>query len=307
MNVIDYVDEFVKRHAASGAIERSTAAGYAYTAARIRKALPNVALECLGPRHVQNMDARLAAMGYSYSAISLSNKLLLQAYNDAVACGLAPYNPALGVKGPKKRNKKPGINYLDAQARRRLLEALDRLGLCELSVGAALALFTSLRQGEVCGLRWGDVEFESRLIWSRRAIGRAAQGAYVKDCKDGKVKSVPMSDTLAAVLQRWRASSGTPRPSFYVLGGARHINPNGLGKRWRAFAEQEGIYGTEGRLCTFHDLRHTWATVAVAAGMDIKTVASVMGHANAAMTLNVYASADPEAKRRVARAIDGMI
>lgn len=307
MDVIEYVDEFVKRHAASGAIERSTASGYAYTAARIRKALDPVSLDALGPRQIQNMDARLSRMGYSYSAISLSNKLLLQAYNDAVACGLAAYNPALSVKGPKKRNKKPGINYLDAHARRKLLEALDRMGLCELSVASALALFTSLRQGEVCGLRWGDVEFDSRLIWSRRAIGRAERGSYVKDCKDGKVKSVPMSDTLAAVLQRWRGASKAARPSHYVLGGASHLNPGSLGKRWKAFAEQEGIVGTEGRVCTFHDLRHTWATVAVASGMDIKTVASVMGHANAAMTLNVYASADPEAKRRAAGVIDAMI
>lgn len=60
------------------------------------------------------------------------------------------------------------------------------------------------------------------------------------------------------------------------------------------------LIGTEGVRVNFHGLRHTFATVAVASGVDIKTVSSILGHANAAMTLNVYASADPDAKRAAA-------
>jgi integrase len=67
------------------------------------------------------------------------------------------------------------------------------------------------------------------------------------------------------------------------------------------------LIGTEGKRCTFHDLRHTFATAAIAAGVDVKTVSSILGHANAAMTLNVYASADPDAKRRAAAVIDKAI
>ena len=48
----------------------------------------------------------------------------------------------------------------------------------------------------------------------------------------------------------------------------------------------------------FHDLRHTFATAAITSGADVKSVSSILGHANAAMTLNIYASADAEAKRR---------
>lgn len=63
------------------------------------------------------------------------------------------------------------------------------------------------------------------------------------------------------------------------------------------------MIGTEGRICTFHDLRHTFATAAIAAGVDVKTVSSILGHANAAMMLNVYASADHDA---VASAMERM-
>ena len=61
--------------------------------------------------------------------------------------------------------------------------------------------------------------------------------------------------------------------------------------------------GTEGRPCTFHDLRHTFATIAISEGADVRSVAAILGHANVAMTLNVYASADAEAKRRAAEIV----
>lgn len=85
------------------------------------------------------------------------------------------------------------------------------------------------------------------------------------------------------------------------------MHPGTLCRQWKSVAELLGLKGSEGRRVTFHDLRHTWATVAVASGADIKTVASNLGHANAAMTLNIYASADPDAKRRAASIMDGAI
>jgi len=66
---------------------------------------------------------------------------------------------------------------------------------------------------------------------------------------------------------------------------------------------QTQLVGTQGRVPTFHDLRHTFATAAIAEGVDVKTVSSILGHTNAAMTLNVYASADPAAKRAAAETI----
>jgi len=66
---------------------------------------------------------------------------------------------------------------------------------------------------------------------------------------------------------------------------------------------QTQLVGTQGRVPTFHDLRHTFATAAIAEGVDVKTVSSILGHTNAAMTLNVYASADPAAKRAAAKTI----
>lgn len=82
------------------------------------------------------------------------------------------------------------------------------------------------------------------------------------------------------------------------------MKPHGLWRPWKALADSMGLVGTQGRRPTFHDLRHTFATFAIAEGIDVKTVSSIMGHANAAMTLNIYASADADAKRAAAMTID---
>ena len=68
-----------------------------------------------------------------------------------------------------------------------------------------------------------------------------------------------------------------------------------------------GLLGTEGKTPTFHDVRHTYATTAIANGIDVKTVSNQMGHKDAAMTLNTYATVDPDAARRAAERMGDVI
>lgn len=71
---------------------------------------------------------------------------------------------------------------------------------------------------------------------------------------------------------------------------------------WRR-AKRLELKGSQGKRPTFHDLRHAFATTAIAEGVDVKSVSSILGHADASMTLNVYASADPEAKRNAVETV----
>jgi hypothetical protein len=93
---------------------------------------------------------------------------------------------------------------------------------------------------------------------------------------------------------------------LYVLGNAEgaFYYPDRLTKEFASVIKMLGLVGITGKLVTLHDLRHTYATYLVAVGTDIKTVSSLMGHANAAMTLNTYASTDPHAKRSAVKTIE---
>lgn len=95
---------------------------------------------------------------------------------------------------------------------------------------------------------------------------------------------------------------------LYVVGkdDGSYSNPIVISRQWTELAKALGIKGTEGTYPTLHDLRHTYAGASISAGVDVKTVSSNLGHSNAAMTLNVYATSDPKAKREAARKIDAV-
>ncbi len=86
-----------------------------------------------------------------------------------------------------------------------------------------------------------------------------------------------------------------PFSNCFILGTqeseSRPYNPTQLGKDFAAFCKMNGFS------CTFHDLRHTFATMMIATGTDVRTVASYLGHASVSMTLNIYADVDPDAKK----------
>ena len=85
------------------------------------------------------------------------------------------------------------------------------------------------------------------------------------------------------------------------------MRPNTIWLRWRNLAEALELKGTRGTRPTFHDLRHTFATMAVAAHVDIKAISASMGHSNAAMTLNIYADATAEGKQRAAQTMQAVL
>lgn len=309
-SVPDYVDAFINSLEARQAIEASSVKGYHSSAKFIREEFSRVTVGNLKPEQVERWEAKLTKRGLSSSTVGKAHRLLKQALKNAVNCRVIDFNPVDPVKPPKRRNKKPGINALDVDSRTELLSRLDEMELTPVTVAARIALFTGLRRGEICALRWQDVDLQTNTIWVRQAIGEAEGGYYVKLAKTDKVRDVALPDTLADVLTKWRREqrlsfaekTATLDGSSYVLGNPLgFLSPHELARGWSALSHAIGVRGTEGRLPTFHDLRHTWATMYLAAGGDVKTAASNLGHSNAAMTLNVYASADPHAKREAAR------
>ncbi|OUO46002.1 hypothetical protein B5F79_08630 [Olsenella sp. An285] len=307
--VSQYVDDMVTSLANSKAIEASTVSGYRTTAGYIREAFSNVTMGELTPEQVRDWEAGLIGRGLSSSTVGKAHRLLKQAFKYAVNSRALTWNPVDAVKPPKRTKKHTGINALDKAGRTLILSKLDGMGLTPVTVAARIALFTGLREAEICGLQWRDVDPSSSVLWVRRSIGTGEGGTYLKLAKTDKARDVALPKSLAALLVSWRerqterfrAIGAILGEDSYIIGDpVGYYRPGRLSKDWTALSRALEVRGTEGRLVTFHDLRHTWATMYLAAGGDVKTAASNLGHANAAMTLNIYASADPDAKRRAA-------
>ncbi len=201
---------------------------------------------------------------------------------------------------PPKRVKTP-INALNRKERTRMLDLARKAQPTPLGIAIELALTTGMRRGEVCALRWSDLN-DNRTITVRRALGNGEGGFYVKEPKTASsCRDIPLTrytyDLLCAirkdsqhVFTELRVPFGDP----YILGtqgvDSRPYNPSILTKEFSAFCKMNGFE------CTFHDLRHTFATMMIAGGTDVRTVASYLGHASVSMTLNIYADVDPDAK-----------
>lgn len=295
----------IERAESVGAISPRTATDYRTALARVPDEVAGTPVARLTGAQLAQMEARLSER-YAPHSVRKVHSLVKAALGAMARDGVLPRNPMDGVKGPPNRNARPGINALDSAARERLKAVLADAVPCPGVMAATVSLYTGLRRGEVCGLRWQDVDLDRGTMWVRRSIEVVGGKVAVKGTKTGRDRDVAIPDTLAEAMRGWRDSGAAG--DVYVIGsGDGYARPDAVSHEWSALAKALDLRGTEGRLCTFHDLRHTWATAAVAAGIDIKTVSSNLGHANAAMTLNIYASADPEAKRRAAEVMDSVI
>lgn len=308
--VPDYVDAFIDSLEKRGTIESSSVKGYKSSAKYIREGFPKTSVGGLKPEHVERWEEWLIKRGLSPSTVGKAHRLLKQVMKSACNRQVIDFNPVGPVKPPKRRNKKTGINALDVDGRTELLNRLNAMELTPVVVAAQIALYTGLRRSEICALRWQDVDYDNGCIWVRQSLGEGEGGFYLKLSKTDKVRDVALPISIVALLEDWSSKMGLKRSrselliegNIYVLTcSPTYFSPHALSYEWGSLAKMLGIRGTEGRIPTFHDLRHTWATMYLAAGGDVKTAASNLGHSNVAMTLNVYASADPIAKKEAAR------
>jgi len=311
--VKSYIDGLEK----SQAVEASTINGYRISWTHVRDDLADETVAGITAARCREWETSMLSDGnLSASTVRKAHRLLKAAMGQAVSDGIRPDNPLSDIRQPKLPFVRP--NALDAESRRRLVEGLEGSPETATSMAVMLALYTGMREGEICGLMWRDVDLESRVLWVRRSIGRGEHETYVKATKTNRDRDIPLGDTLTRHLAAWKATYKKrcaddkvlfEPAKLYVIGrtDGSFENPTVLGREWRASSKLLGLTGTEGRRVTFHDLRHSFATAAISAGIDVKTVSSILGHANAAMTLNIYASADPTAKAAAAGPIDEAI
>lgn len=158
---------------------------------------------------------------------------------------------------------------------------------------------TGARRGELCGLRWSDVDWSERVLHIRRSVCEVEGGGWAeKGTKTHAERRVALDDTALAVLRRHRtwvndlaAELGVPKPADAFMfslspSGIAPLMPDHVSKATTRAASWARV----GHL-HLHQLRHFAATQLIAAGLDPVTVAGRLGHADASVTMNVYSHA----------------
>ena len=164
------------------------------------------------------------------------------------------------------------------------------------NVSYLLCLNTGLRLGELCALKWSDIDFREGTLRVNRTVLRIKQGSHTvltvqtpkSDCSE---RELPLTVEMLALLGRFRQNAAA---DSYILTNSseRPMEPRTMQYRFRSFLTRYNF-----RLRNFHALRHSFATRCIAHGADAKTLSEILGHANVKTTLQLYVHPTMEQKR----------
>jgi integrase len=205
--------------------------------------------------------------------------------------GWCQSNPVKLADRPVIKKTETRIRFLDQDELEQLLATRyldDAFGRIERSLYLTAAM-TGLRQGELLGLRWRDVDFDARKI---RVVSPYVRGEFGDPKSEGSGRSVPMASRVAETLEELQEQTLFKRPSHLVFCHPETGNPLDRSKLVRRFRQQ--LDRADVRRVTFHELRHTFGTRMAAAGTPLRTIQHWMGHADA-KTTQIYAHYQPSA------------
>ena len=236
------------------------------------------------------------AAGLSPTTVHSIHNIIHHALRTAVENGLLPANPADGVIPPKiVRGTKSILNQ----------EQLDRFKAAVKQDWIWRDFFlteltTGLRRGELCGLKWSDFDEEAGTLNVCRTI-HARKGGGVEEGTTktyAGTRTILLPSSTAQLLRERKKSALTEWIFPNPLCPEQPVSPGSAYRRLKGLLEETGLPDLR-----FHDLRHTFATHALASGVDAKTLSGILGHTKASFTLDTYTHVTGDMHRNAAEIV----
>lgn len=298
----EFANAWLEERIMAGEIEEGTIRRLRYHIKTLSSHIGNVRLTELNAETITSLYIKLknggSLQGESLSGTTVSHmavtlKCILE---DAVNRDIVLRNPCQKVRRPRRDTKeKAALSEIEA---RRLIRLLIEGEPTAFKMGTLFALTCGLRCEELVGLRWCDYDKEKRTIRISHAM--PCDSRQLKEPKSGAGKrTIPLSAETFKRIEEWRGvqakyllSIGAPptqtTPILTTEAGGFIYSEN-LSRWWGKFRERNGFEGY-----SLHQLRHTFATLLVANGVDIVTAKTLMGHSDTKMLTELYAHVVPE-------------
>lgn len=289
----DFADEWLRNYAALKVKPKTLRDYEAITRNHLKPYFGKELLRTIDAGKIQGMVARKKESGLSASTVTKILVVLKEMLKHAQVWGYIRENPASFVTAP--RRKREEMDYLTPEEVRRFLDASppDCYALF------ATAVFTGMRQGELLGLKWGDIDLERRLIYVRRSY---TEGRYSETKTPGSMRTVVISPFLVDVLKGHKATTRfrAPEDPVFASSSGKPLDAVNLVKRdFLPTLERAGL-----RRIRFHDLRHTYAALMISLGENLLFVQRQMGHASISTTTDLYGHLLPQASKGVGERFD---
>jgi integrase len=222
---------------------------------------------------------------------------LIQVFNFGIRQELIVKNPAKGTDKAKTETEE--MQILDDAELRTLLSACTGNYW---DIPIRIAAFTGMRQGEILGLRWNNVNLEKRTIFIERSLSysKAAKGYKLTDCKtDGSRRTIKVSQMLMEALKKHKAEQDALKEKNATTWIDRNLvccrdNGEYLCGTNLTRGLQDILETAKIRRIRFHDLRHTHASHLIRSGANIKYISARLGHASTRITWDVYGHLFPQ-------------
>jgi integrase len=257
--------------------------------------IPHLGAKPLQKLKVADIEAwhtALGAAGYSTGTIRTVHGILSKALNDAVRHELLPSNVAALQRPPRVDDEE--VSIITEEQIAGLLDKLQNMPAMRIRV--IIALFCGLRRGELLALQWGDIDLDRKILRIERSLEQSRAGVRLKQPKTraGR-RTITLPDIVADALREHRRERlelnmklglGKLPDDGLVFAhiDGRPLRPSTLSADWWELAGKLGYPGI-----SWHSLRHTHASMLIASGLDVVSVAKRLGHANPTITLKVYA------------------
>lgn len=289
---------------ADESLSPATQVVYRSTSKRIVAELGDVALADLTAEHLDTFYEQLRAAGLAPATISKHHAVLSRALALAVRWRWIPASPAALATKPRARAKDPDPPTVTQV--HRLLELAEQRNPT-LAAFLFAATTTGARRGELCAVRWSNVDLVAGTLTVTGSVADLNDRLVLKDTKTHQPRRLALDEATVAVLVRHRSAQAQSAADHGVtLAGDPFVfsqQPDG-GSPYRPKRISAFVYHLRAEAdlpeLRLHHLRHFMATHALAAGMDVRTVAGRLGHANPAVTLRVYGHFLEERDRELA-------
>lgn len=249
------------------------------------------------------------------NTIAHYHKMLSSMMSTAVKWQIIYDNPCARVDPPKAEHKEAA--FLDEVQAQRLLDLLDSEPITYRTI-ITLLLHTGLRRGELCGLEWGDINLEAGLLdVQRNSLYLPEKGVFIDDTKNNSSKRVlKLTADAVSLLRQYKAWQSRERlrigdqwvddwvehPRLFTTWNGKPLHPSTVTGWFHNFIARSDLPPV-----SIHSLRHTNATLLIAAGTNVRTVSAHLGHSQTSTTMNIYSHSIKSAEAAAAEALQSML